>query len=87
MCKTFANQRQHAPATGSRGSRRKGDGPVTSVALISRNSKASGRLELRFLDNNNVEGVPRQKVSELKRTGTHSVCVPLKNFELVERRR
>ena len=57
-----------------------------TVALISRNPERSGRLKLGFLDKDNVKGMKRQKVSEFKGTGPHSVCVPLKNPELIKRR-
>ena len=53
-----------------------------AVALISRNTKSCGRWEFRFLEKNYVIGIRRKKVSELQATGTHSVCVPLKDLEL-----
>ena len=57
-----------------------------TVALVSRNPERGGRLKLGFLDKDDVEGMKGEKVSELKGTGPHSVCVPLKNLELIEGR-
>jgi len=38
-----------------------------------------------LLDKNHIKRVKRKIMSELKGTGTHSICVPLKNLELRRR--
>lgn len=60
---------------------------VFSVSLVARNPERSGRLKFGFLDQKDIEGVIREKVNELKFTGSHSVCVPLKDLELIRRGR
>ena len=56
VCKTFANQRHHTAAPRGRAAILS---TVTPVALVSRNTKRSGRAELRFLDKNEVKRVFR----------------------------
>lgn len=80
MWQTVTNKRQHSPTASSRGGSRRS---ILTVALVPRNPKGSGRTELGFLDKDKVEGVKRKIMSELKLTGAHSVCVPLKNPELI----
>lgn len=58
-----------------------------TVALVSRNAKFNRRMKFGLLDENQVIRVKRKIMSELKGTGTHSICVPLKNLELRRRTR
>lgn len=86
MRQTVANERQHPPSTPSMGCGAGSRHSILTVALVPRNPERNGRSELGFLDKDEVKGVKRKIVSELKLTGPHSVCVPLKNPELIRER-